>query len=199
MVGNESVEISNFLKRFKKSSKPFRRIFDNLRDMQLKKNKRVTTFYRLVGLPVPEKKTIESLNSPWTYSKYPMKLREFFFKFRNNLLGLNTRVSHFNANVRRHCTFCAVTRPNQQNLPDETFEHMFFSCPHTMKLYENFFVKYTGWDFNNQLALKNFIFNGTMPENNAANFFILTLSVHINFFIWQCKLHKKLPVQTGLL
>jgi hypothetical protein len=67
-----------------------------------------------------------------------------------------------------------------------------------MKLYENFYAKHTGWAFNDHLALKNFIFNGSMPDNNGINFFILTVSAHINFYIWQCKLQKKLPVQTGL-
>jgi exonuclease III len=198
MIGEESLEISNFLKRFKKGSKPFRRIFDNHRNSLLKKNKRTETFFRLVDLPVPEKKDLDILNSLWTYNKFPMRLREFIFKFRNNLLGLNTRVSHFNANVRRHCTFCTLKNPNANNLPDESFEHLFFSCPHTKKMYTNFFEKFTGWDINDNILMKKFIFNGSMPENTTLNFFVLTVSTHINFYIWQCKLQKKLPVQTAL-
>jgi hypothetical protein len=65
-------------------------------------------------------------------------------------------------------------------------------------MYTNFFEKFTGWDINDNILMKKFIFNGSMPENTTLNFFVLTVSTHINFYIWQCKLQKKLPVQTAL-
>jgi hypothetical protein len=66
------------------------------------------------------------------------------------------------------------------------------------KIYTNFFEKFTGWDTNDNNLMKKFIFVGLMPDNPTLNFFVLTVSTHINFYIWQCKLQKKLPVQTGL-
>ena len=50
----------------------------------------------------------------------------FLFKFFNNILGINTRLSHFVPNHSRGCTFCTLngTIP----IPDETFLHIFFEC-----------------------------------------------------------------------
>jgi hypothetical protein len=120
-------ELSNFLTRFKKGSRPFRKMFELDKNMAVKvrNETRTKTFFRLIGVPVPTTEVCCSLNSEWSIVQYPMKLREFIFKFRNNLLGLNTRVSHFNGNVDRLCTFCKNS--NVIPVPEETFVHLFFN------------------------------------------------------------------------
>jgi hypothetical protein len=138
MNTDSTLELTSFLKRFKKGSKQFRKIFDCFADSQLKKNRRTITFSNLVELPVPESNTLTALQSLWTCNVYPMRLRDFIFKFRNNLFGLNTRVLHFNNNVSRHCTFCWIASQNDPNSPDETFLHLFFSCPHTKRVIKSF-------------------------------------------------------------
>jgi hypothetical protein len=48
-------------------------------------------------------------------------------------------------------------------------------------------------DFNadDEQKLKMFIFMGAAPDiTESENFFLRTISLHNNFFIWQCKLQK---------
>jgi hypothetical protein len=229
--------VNMFLKRFKKGSKNFRKILNNRKNEKIKcaQNSKVKTFFRLIDLPVPEEKSINTLNSEWAINSYPVKLREFIFKFRSNALGLNTRVSHFNRNVNRGCTFCSIEGPpnvrgNAQlhvlpagrqdpdpgrNLvqappllqapvpalvpvPDETFIHLFFDCPHTSKVMNNFIQTFLP-DLNLHEAKKNFFFMGLNTNTDKIdNVFISTLAVSIMFYIWECKLQKKLPTCEGL-
>jgi hypothetical protein len=51
---------------------------------------------------LPEEEELDKFNSELSNPYYPMKILDFSFtgKFRSNVLGLNTRVSHFNANVQ---------------------------------------------------------------------------------------------------
>jgi hypothetical protein len=112
--GDTSIELPKFIRRFKKGSKPFRKIFDvyDLNTKSRGQNRRTTTFFRLTSLDVPDRNFLMYFNSLWTVGTLPIKLREFFFKFKNNLLGLNVRVSHFNNQVDRGCTFCLKSNSN---------------------------------------------------------------------------------------
>jgi hypothetical protein len=53
------------------------------------------------------------------------------------LLGLNTRVTHFNANISRASTFCNIKGINPA--PAENFLHLFYDCPEINKVL-NLFV-----------------------------------------------------------
>jgi hypothetical protein len=196
-----SDSISDFINKFKKGSKPFRRILDKLQggNLILSKNQRIKTFFRLCDLPVPDEKKLENLYVEWTVQCYPLKLREFIFKFRNNLLGLNVRVVHFNDNVGRGCTFCRIQNGNGP-LPDETFLHLFYSCPHSKKLVNGFLGKYfTMIDLNDEQQVKTFTFLGEINPDYQNNFFISTVAIYLSFFIWQCKLQKKIPLMENCL
>jgi hypothetical protein len=121
-----------------------------------------------------------------------MKLRDFIYKFRNNILGINTRVSHFVNNISRTCTFCVIA--NARNAVDETFSHLFYDCPITNKAIKSFFQKFM-FDYGPLMEqdLKKFIFTGTNAVSNKIdNVFISALSVSICFYVWECKLQKKL-------
>jgi hypothetical protein len=113
--------VNNFLNRFKKGSKNFRKILNYRKNEKIKcaQNNKVKTFFRLIELPVPEEKSLHTLNNEWAINSYPVKLREFIFKFRSNVLGLNTRVSHFNRNVNRGCTFCTIEGPQNVHGNDQ--------------------------------------------------------------------------------
>jgi hypothetical protein len=114
--------ISEFVTRFKKGSKNFRNIFTRVKFGKVanSKNKKIKTFFQLVDVfPDPE---LEKFQSEWAKGFYPMKVRDFIYKFRNNILGINTRVSHFANNVSRRCTFCVLA--NARNIEDETFSHL---------------------------------------------------------------------------
>jgi hypothetical protein len=96
--------------RFRKGSKQIRRVFELGVSSKIKVRNlaRVTTFFRLIGSPKPEEEVCALLAKEWNTQCYPVKLREFIYKFRSNILGLNTRVSHFNLDVTRACTFCEL-------------------------------------------------------------------------------------------
>jgi zinc-binding in reverse transcriptase len=98
-------------------------------------NKKTTTktFFRLIGVAPPTEEEIEKKNILWSLSFIPNKIREFIYKFKNNILGLNTRISHFNLNVSRACSFC-ILRNVLALVPDEKFQHLFFSCPSTSNI-----------------------------------------------------------------
>jgi hypothetical protein len=47
--------------------------------------------------------------------------------------------------------------------------------------------------------LKKFIFTGTnVITDKIDNTFISAISITICYYLWECKLHKKLPVPAGL-
>jgi hypothetical protein len=134
-MDDEGIEMLEFISRFKKGSKPFHKILDKYDEtlMSGRQNRRVNTFFDLINIQKPDKLFIEHLLKEWSMNYYPTPLRDFIFKFRFNILGLNTRVAHFNHNVNRACMFCAAlpdpepVRPPV--LPDESFVHLFFDCP----------------------------------------------------------------------
>jgi hypothetical protein len=172
---------------------------------------------------VVEETQLEKLNSEWAVPVYPMRLRDFIYKFRNNLLGLNTRVSHFNRNIQRGCTFCTAERrvgagrggpapmpvpvpvpapdpvPNP-HVPDETFEHLFFNCVHTRNALDGFFPRYfDAEDFPSEASKKKFLFTGTNCDTDKIdNFFLSTVAISLMFYIWECKLQKRLPTTESM-
>jgi hypothetical protein len=144
MRGDNSQNIDNFISRFKKGSNRFRKIFDSMDYFHIsKKAKKCSkTFFRLINIADPEENVCEILNAQWAINCYPVNLREFTFKLRNNILGINTMVSHFNKNVDRACTFCRIAERNNAQLPDESFIHIFFECGSTKRVLDFFFTQY---------------------------------------------------------
>ena len=64
----------------------------------------------------------------------------FLFKFYNNILATNLRVSKLNRETNPECTFCAINGPFP--VPREDFSHIFFNCPSTKKIVDDFFDEY---------------------------------------------------------
>jgi hypothetical protein len=115
----------------------------------------------------------------------------FAFKFFNNILGLNTRTSHFAVNPTRNCQFCLLA--NNDNLPDETFTHLFLNCPTVRAWHDNFIQKY----FNNLNLTPEerfkFFFLGILPQSNIPNFAVLSTVLLLQYCIWEEKLRKRAP------
>jgi hypothetical protein len=162
-------------------------------NIRIEKNQRVKTFFRLCSLPIPDTPNLEKLYAEWTVSVYPAKLRDFIFKYRNNLLGLNTRVSHFNNAILRACTFCTQGHTGREPVPDESFEHLFYRCKFTSKLVRNFYEKYLpGWDFNDDIKVRKFIFMGQSHfSENVDNFFYHNSSNYAKLFYLAVQTAKK--------
>jgi hypothetical protein len=196
----ESSDIGLFLKKFKKGSKPIRKIFEQCKNAKIKLRSatRTKTFFKLIEIPIPNDELLMSINKEWSHTCYSVKLREFIFKFRNNILGLNTRVSNFNNNINRSCTFCAVNQQGPQG--EETFLHLFYECTHSKKCIDNFMLKYLPeLNLPDHLTKKNFLFLGINPDSRKRdNFFVSTIAISIMRFIWECKLQKHIPVAESL-
>jgi hypothetical protein len=153
----------------------------------------------LIDLQIPDEQYLEILNAQWGDFSLNNKLREFTYKFRNNILGINTRVSHFNENVNRGCTFCA--KRNTLPIPDETFVHIFFDCPITKGIINKFCDEMlTEMNLRDNYQKKEFMFIGNTNDINFANnYFLRTVSILLLFIIWEHKLSKKIPVYQTVL
>jgi hypothetical protein len=167
----------------------------------LSKQTQTTTFATVSGSIIPTNAVYGSITSVWSNSAISNRFRTFLFKFYNNILGLNTRVSHFGNNVSRKCTLCAI---NQQapniNLPvtvpvpesDETFKHLFLDCPTTKKLHTDFIDEYfTGLRLENVNDRANFFFQGRLNNAQNYNLFIHIAILAFQFCIWEMKLKKR--------
>jgi hypothetical protein len=170
-----SKDLQTFVTNFKKGSKRFRKVLDNVTQIQMKTKlkKRAKTFFNLLNIEMPDDPVLKILNSQWTNTSYLVVLREFVFKLRNNILGLNTRVSHFNNNVNRGCTFCSIN--GDAAPPDEDFLHLFFTCRITNNLFCNFLNRFLDnrWDTPDRKKL--LVFTGMGPDLASTIFFLLTV------------------------
>jgi hypothetical protein len=198
--GKSEQDIVQFLTSFKKGSKQIRKIFENHQKFsKITKNRtNVKTFLRITNITATDSQ-IEHALTQWTASCFTNDLKEFCLKFYKNLLGLNTRVNHFNQDVGRGCTFCAIKQLIPA--PDESFLHLFFECATTKGLLDKFVDRYLlelGLDTDDKK--KKFWFlsvNPVVEKNN--NIFLIALSKQILFYIWRCKLSKTLPTFSNLL
>jgi hypothetical protein len=69
----------------------------------------VKTFFQLIETPYTGDNSFSDNVSWWNMNILPNRIRMFAFKFYNNILGINTRTSHFVVNPNRACTFCSMT------------------------------------------------------------------------------------------
>jgi hypothetical protein len=121
-----------FLRSFEKGSKPFRGIlsFRGKKSLKISTLNTVKTFTDLVGTGTPNNDVLRACWGEWQKSFYGNRCQEFLYKFRNNILGTNQRVSHFVNNHPAECSICVV---NKEPFPiqAETFTHVFFECQYS--------------------------------------------------------------------
>jgi len=112
----------------------------------------------------------------------------FFFKFYNNILGLNIRTSHFVPNQNRNCTFCSASG----QMHDESFIHLFFDCHTTRGWQEKFVEKYIlpRGDLTREEKI-GFFFFGTLPGLRNDNTFVGMAALIFQYCVWEQKLTKK--------
>jgi hypothetical protein len=115
------------IKTFKKGSKSIRKIMADRGPVDTYKIKSLVSFSRIVDINIQrfEITLLKQQLNLWTYPNIRNDIREFAFKFYNNLLGINTRVAHFVAGYSRACTFCVLKNVLNR---DETFSHLFLEC-----------------------------------------------------------------------
>jgi hypothetical protein len=138
-TSKKGVDMLTFCNRFKKGSKPFRRVLRNFTQEEIPRN--INTYAEntqtIIGLEMGQK-----INGLWGFSFFSNDIRVFLFKMHTNILGLNNRVAHF---IRDHspiCTFCRIL--SRGDASDETTFHLFYECQSTETVRNEFFT----WAYN---------------------------------------------------
>jgi hypothetical protein len=120
------------------------------------------------------------------------RARVFMLKFFNNILGINTRLSHFVQNHSRGCTFCQLAAVNP--VPDETFSHLFLDCNTVRKWHDGFLADYFPNGYvRDELDRKTIFFLGRVHEPDSDNFFIGFTILLFQYHIWELRLKKRAP------
>jgi hypothetical protein len=128
----------------------------------------------------------------WKKNGINNRMKTFIFKFFNNLLGINTRLSHFVDNWSRKCTFC--NSKAEINQSDETFKHLFLDCKYTMQLHNSFMQKYLPeLGIVNYNDKKKLFFHFMLPNSEQFNSFIGIVLASFQYCVWEYKLMKKVP------
>jgi hypothetical protein len=189
VIRKKCVDILTFCNRFKKGSKPFRRILRNFIQEEIPRN--INTYAEntqtIIGLEMGQK-----INGLWGFSFFTNDIRIFLFKMHANILGLNNRVAHF---IRDHspiCTFCRILARGDAN--DETTLHLFYECPTTENVRSDFFV----WAYNeeaNYAISRNdlFLVQNVNGEYNCTTLIKTIIAKLFLKYIWDCRNRFSLP------
>jgi hypothetical protein len=199
-----AVGIEFFMKTFTRGSKPFRRILchNELSKQKIEKVHTVKSFFEITGVVAPDATQLRKCWGFWNKTYLGNKCREFLFKFYNNILGTNDRVSKFVQGHNPECTLCEISN---EPLPRQTesFNHIFVTCAYSEKIREavvnKFFPEVVGVD---PTVKKNFWFLAAIPTNRGTEYneFISAVVSTTNYFIWTAKLQKNLvPVNVVLI
>jgi len=154
----------------------------------------LNNFYRTIGLEKPESpEVLKSMSTFWNVHFLSNRHRDFIYKFVNNKLSINTRLSHFVENQSRLCTLCSKSNLNE--IEDESMEHLFYNffTTITKNFRLDFYKKYlpeenvTTW---NMIEEKKMWFLGLTRNSERNNLFMATCFWVLKFLIWECKLKK---------
>ncbi len=187
--GKEETSIPDFFKSFKKGSKKFRIIMGGtVSDLTVSTGSHVRTFFRTIEVECPGIRRLKALYSNWNVSYLNSNIREFSFKYYNNILGLNSRVAHFNREINAGCTFCNIS--NNRPIPKETTIHLFYFCPTVCKIVSSFYDKYI---INLDNSKSNYFLSDILPNERINNVLNIVWDV-FRYVIWQFKLKKQVPI-----
>ena len=136
--GNDSISMSDFLKKAQKGSKIFRKIIVGKGHLGATKLVQYRTYCKLTdNEEIPENR-VKEIYSDWSNLGCNNRFNTFLFKMCNNTLGLNSRVNKFNADTDPSCTFCQLENIHPD--PLETFSHIFYNCV-VIRVGHPFFLK----------------------------------------------------------
>jgi hypothetical protein len=160
--------LDSFFRSFKKGSARIRKTFEEGESKEKKISELQTfrTFVRITGIPRNE--NFDDVNNfiaftLWGEVYLPNQFREFLYKFFNNCLGINTRLSHFVQNQGRGCTFCSI-KTGVPIIPDETFLHLFYECQTVQVIHRSFAAKFF-MDVNLDDELRRRFWFGILPSD----------------------------------
>jgi hypothetical protein len=178
-----------FMISFKKGSRRFRNVLAyRLKPIALPNGSGLNTFLHCVELDAPSAPRMTSIVSSWNVGFFNSSVRVFIYKLYNNILGTNSRVTHFNQGVDASCTFCVLSKTLPA--PKETIMHLFFDCPTTDRLIAELNVRYLT---NLTLDKKTFFLSNPSEFENDNRTVGAILEI-FRYVLWQYKLNKKVPV-----
>jgi hypothetical protein len=180
--------IRDFMVSFKKGSSKFRSVLTSkLKPLPLPDGSGLRTFGKNLQLEFPSSVRMSSLVSKWNIGFMNTGVRVFSFKFYNNILGINSRVAHFNPEINAGRTFCVLNKILPP--PKETIAHLFFDCPTT-----DILVKELGQRYLQDLNLeKVHFFLSNVSEYEKDNRPLDIILEIFRYVIWQYKLNGKVP------
>ncbi len=146
----------------------------------------------VTGGAFPGENSFEKLLTLWNCTGISNRIRTFLFRFFNNTLWINTRLSHFVPGHPRGCTFCRLN--NVIAIPDETFKHIFMDCP-TVRAWQNQFLDlYFPVNYiQDEQERTNLFFLGRVHEPYTDNYFIMLCIFIFQYTIWEARLKKRTP------
>jgi len=187
--------ISQFLNRFKKGSRHFRKLF--VAPIEARREKArvlVGKFYEKAEITTPNP-LIEPIRE-WINPLLSNRQREFLFKFYNNRLPTNTRISHHVDNIDRACTFC--TAQLDLPAPEESFAHLFWHCRYTAAMTEAFISEFVPEIAHKTSDEKKRFILACDPLSPAALPEAVIIAKNIFLFVlWEMKILHKTPSWQG--
>ena len=184
-TGKRVDSVKNFCMRNKRGSKRLRSIIS--KEIYVGISQNICKFADITETIINEK-FLKLLNCSWGFNYLPNSTRTFIYKLHNNILGINTRVSHFVRNNPRTCTFCDLREEPDENL--ETISHLFFNCPQIENTIQEFYV----WIFNEDRFVNHTeFFVGFSTECEKKNNVLHIVNLLVKKFIWDCKLRFTVP------
>ena len=180
-----SDSVQNFCMRIRKGSKKFRKIISEPHISSVSNN--IKKFSEIIDLTINGENSAK-LNSLWTLNFLDNQTKTFTFKFHNNILGLNSRVSHFVRNHSPNCTFCDLTKNPSENR--ESFIHLFFECPTVEELLTGYGTWIKGG--NIEIGRREF-FTLAATENLTRDYIFNISNLLVKKFIWDSKQRFTIP------
>jgi hypothetical protein len=188
-----SQTLEQFLSRFKKGSKPFRKILSSPQHVIASKvrTRVLNNFKRITGtIDNFDDKAENMFLSWWGNNFLKNRSREFIFKYSHNMLSVNSRLSHYGNNINESCTLCSMN--GALPVPRETFLHLFLDCPVVEELHNKLSEDFwPGLMLDNLAVKKNLWLFGTGTGFN--NLFVQVTIGTVQQYIWECKV-KKHPI-----
>jgi hypothetical protein len=193
ILTDSDMSFSAFIGNSKKPVKRIKLLLNSVkkRACNLEQHQTVKSFFRITDMVYVGNDFYSKVISLWSTCSISCRLSSFIFKYFNNTLGLNTRVSHFGNNVSRNCTFCAGEgRP----ATDETFLHLFVECPTTSCWANNFNQEYLGGNvLPNADSRRNFWILGKVIGDDSCDTVRVIVILVFQYMVWEHKLSKNIP------
>jgi hypothetical protein len=182
--------INDFLKGFKKGSKPFRRAFQQAKYLGESPDKLtiVNTFSKITNTEPPNISCLTHILSSWNRCFLDNHHREFIFKCRNNSLRTQDRLSHF-LNMDNNCLFCHNLTINYKQR--ETFPHLLRLCPVTSSVLEGFLLRFGIIPPPTIISFDDYYWYGTIDQYTCKS--SLLIFDTFRYCIWITKNRHRVP------